>query len=278
MQGWTFDSAADSLHALGKLLVNAGDPVSPRGELTYECRNVTIQIERPYDCTMGGIGRGWVPAIGVAEALQLIGGFSDPDVMVKIAPAFERFRSADGSFYGAYGPRLLPLLPGIIDKLTLDSASRQAVAIIWRPEDIFRDDPDIPCTISVNFHIRDSLIHMTTHMRSNDIWLGWPYDVMQFTQLQCSIANALPEIELGSYTHLVDSMHAYDRDIKKLMNTTAPIDHNSDGRPLLFGVTGPNWAAIRHKAENIFYGYGSFMHVLTRTEQYFWDTMRKAGT
>jgi thymidylate synthase len=276
MQGWQFTSAADSLKTLCQMAVNSGDIVAPRGEPTFECRNVTVEVEHPYDCTMPGIGRGWVPAIGVAEALQLIGGFSDPDVMVKIAPAFDRFRSADGSFYGAYGPRLLPILPGIIDKLTLDPSSRQAVAMIWHPRDVFHDDPDIPCTVSLNFHIRDDLLHMITHMRSNDIWLGWPYDVMQFTQLQCSMANALPEVELGGYTHIVDSMHLYERDADKAKNIKLP-DPDQHNRPYLFGVTGENWSAIKRKAQNIFYGHRSFTNVLTMTEQYFWDTMRKAG-
>jgi thymidylate synthase len=52
-------------------------------------------------------------------------------------------------------------------------------------------------------------------MRSNDIYLGLPYDVAFFTSLQKYIANRL-EIEFGQYTHFVTNMHFYKRDLDKI--------------------------------------------------------------
>ena len=53
-------------------------------------------------------------------------------------------------------------------------------------------------------------------MRSNDLWLGFPYDVFQFTCMQVLMSMELG-IELGSYTHIAGSLHIYERDFKKAL-------------------------------------------------------------
>ena len=46
-------------------------------------------------------------------------------------------------------------------------------------------------------------------MRSNDVWLGLPYDVFCFTSIQCLISEEIG-IPLGWYQHQVGSLHVYD--------------------------------------------------------------------
>ena len=53
---------------------------------------------------------------------------------------------------------------------------------------------------------------MTTYMRSNDIWMGFPYDVFQFTAMQILLSMQLG-VELGTYTHISGSLHLYERDL-----------------------------------------------------------------
>jgi thymidylate synthase len=50
-------------------------------------------------------------------------------------------------------------------------------------------------------------------MRSNDAWLGLPYDVAQFTMLQEAVA-AHWGLALGRYVHIDGSLHLYERDMK----------------------------------------------------------------
>ena len=50
---------------------------------------------------------------------------------------------------------------------------------------------------------------MMTTMRSNDIYLGFPYDVFVFTMIQRYVAGAI-DMEVGPYHHHVGSMHLYD--------------------------------------------------------------------
>jgi hypothetical protein len=54
---------------------------------------------------------------------------------------------------------------------------------------------------------------MVTTMRSEDAWLGLPYDIFCNTTLQRCLASEL-NIGLGTYTHNVGSMHLYEKNFK----------------------------------------------------------------
>lgn len=96
--------------------------------------------------------------------------------------------------------------------LRQNSQTRQAVIHIKEPSD--KVSKDVNCTVCLQFFIRDNKLYMTTYMRSNDIWLGFPYDVFQFCNLQILLSMKLG-VELGSYTHIAGSLHLYERDVKK---------------------------------------------------------------
>lgn len=95
------------------------------------------------------------------------------------------------------------------EKLKADPNSRQAVIHIKDPSD--KPTKDTPCTVALQFHIRDNKLYLTTYMRSNDLWLGWPYDVFSFTAFQQIMAMELG-VEIGSYTHIAGSLHLYEKD------------------------------------------------------------------
>lgn len=94
-------------------------------------------------------------------------------------------------------------------ELLQDPNSRRAVIHIKSPNDDM-NSKDVNCTICLQFFIRDGKLYMTTYMRSNDIWLGFPYDVFQFTCMQILMAMELG-LKLGTYTHVVGSLHLYSR-------------------------------------------------------------------
>ena len=92
--------------------------------------------------------------------------------------------------------------------LTVDPNSRQAVLHIKTAEDA--PSKDVNCTVCIQFLIREGKLHATTYMRSNDIWMGFPYDVFSFTALQCKMAMELG-VGIGTYTHIAGSLHLYER-------------------------------------------------------------------
>lgn len=230
-------SIGDAYAGICQQVLSQGARVAPRGQATFEVLDAVIIAEDPTDCLPTGCGRKLNPAIGVAEAMQLVGGFTEPDLMVRISKNFEMFLD-DGAFHGAYGPRAVSQIPEIVRKLRADKDTRQAVVTIWQPH---RDNEpgkhDYPCTISLIFTIRDDALNIHVTMRSNDVWWGLAYDAFQFTQLQCTVANVL-NIKVGRYHHHVVSLHAYERDADGIESLWLVRDPGTSVRTEGFGYPG----------------------------------------
>lgn len=153
-----------------------------------------------------------------AEAYWILSGQNRVDYMGKFSSAISRF-SDDGQFFrGAYGPKIVDQLTYVADCLDADPMSRQAVLNIWRENP--RNSRDIPCTLSAQFLIRDGKLHCMHTMRSSDAWLGWPFDVFNFSMLSWSVLNLLRSregsktdaaaLELGTLHLTAGSQHLYD--------------------------------------------------------------------
>lgn len=100
--------------------------------------------------------------------------------------------------------------------LEKDRNSRQAVIQIRPAEDyIEKPTKDMPCTVSLQFFIRDNKLHLTVYMRSNDIWMGFPYDCFNFCAFLVKMAMEL-NVEIGTYTHIAGSLHLYERNLVEI--------------------------------------------------------------
>ena len=99
----------------------------------------------------------------------------------------------------------------LVRLLQIRTAFRRAVLQLFMPEPgLDPDTKDAPCTCSVQFLIRNDRLHAIVYMRSNDSIWGLPYDVFLFSTLQELLTVELGA-ELGSYHHLVGSLHLYRR-------------------------------------------------------------------
>lgn len=97
------------------------------------------------------------------------------------------------------------------NELKRNSQTRRAVIHIKDAKYFEAKEKDINCTVCLQFFIRNDRLYMTTYMRSNDIWMGFPYDVFQFTNMQILMSMELG-CDLGTYTHITGSLHLYKRD------------------------------------------------------------------
>lgn len=147
-----------------------------------------------------------------AEAAWILSGRNDLAYIKQYLPGYAEF-SDDGVFMkGAYGPKVADQLPYIVQTLIEDSESRQAVLTIWRE----RPGPskDIPCTIAMQFLIRNGQLHAFVTMRSQDVVLGYTYDIFTFSMISKAIQLMLQsqgiETELGMLHMNVGSLHLYD--------------------------------------------------------------------
>lgn len=104
--------------------------------------------------------------------------------------------------------------------LLRDPNTRQAVLHIKTADD--KPSKDVNCTVCIQFLLRDNELHATVYMRSNDIWMGFPYDVFSFTAMQCKMAMELG-VKIGTYTHIAGSLHLYERNGTVEENTTQSV-------------------------------------------------------
>lgn len=195
-------------------VLNEGRIVKPRGYTTVEVQDMTFTVTDPLDCLPIGVGRKPKLAIGAAEALLMCGGIASPSLLTSVSGNFSRFLDG-GDLHGGYGRRLGPQIARCAERLMQDRDTRQAVMTIWDPFYDAEDTRDLPCTIAMNFRIRAGKLNMGVVMRSNDVWLGTPYDVFMFTQLQLTMANIVG-VDVGRYTHHAWSLHAYERNFESM--------------------------------------------------------------
>lgn len=93
--------------------------------------------------------------------------------------------------------------------LQKDPLTRQAVIHIKDASN--KPTKDTPCTVYLQFLMREGKLNLSVHMRSNDIWMGVPYDMFSFCFLQVKMAMELG-VDIGEYTHYAGSLHMYARD------------------------------------------------------------------
>lgn len=196
---------------IAQTTVEEGSIVKPRGYETRELLGVTMAITDLPNSIPIGCGRDLKPNIAAAEALLLCGGIGSASLLISTSSAFQRFLDG-GQLHGAYGPRVRSQIPRVVERLKNDPDSRQSFVSIWDPAYDQDDTRDLPCTVSFNFHIREGRLVMHSHMRSQDVFLGLPYDVFFFGQLGMTIARALKlDPCKTTLVHHVDSFHAYAR-------------------------------------------------------------------
>ena len=194
------------IKVLDYLLIR-GDQAAPRGLKTQEVRGATRTQTDPDANILINPVRKINYTFSVAEWLHQVQGRNDVSSLAYFNPRMPEW-SDDGEFFaGAYGPKIVEQLPYVLECLRSDPFSRQALIVIWRERP--RASKDVPCSTLFQFFIRDEKLHCVSYTRSNDAWLGFPYDVFNFTQLQRYIA-ALLGIKVGRYVHQVGSLHLYE--------------------------------------------------------------------
>lgn len=203
-------------------VLNAGREVSPRGKRTLELPQHTVAVDMRYPVLLLPT-RKLSYQFMAAEASWILSG---SDRVEEIAPWNKRIAdfSDDGeTFFGAYGPKVLGQLDYVVKKLLQDPDSRQAGLTIWRENP--PETKDVPCTVAMFFALRDpsdepelkAKLEASVFMRSNDVWLGTPYDVFNFSMvahLVCARLNSASatgrKVEPGALRLTAASSHLYE--------------------------------------------------------------------
>lgn len=104
-----------------------------------------------------------------------------------------------GGTYPSYGLKLKPQWQFIFQCFANDPMTRQAVMSIWEPQDVNASVRLVPCTLSIQFMLRQwggqdtniYKLHTFVSMRSSDAWLGLPYDIYNFSMLANYLSTVL---------------------------------------------------------------------------------------
>lgn len=200
------------LETLEKALAQ-GKEVSPRGRKTLELPQHTVVVDTRRPVLL-------VPErklsyqFMAAEAYWILTGDNRVETIAPWNRHIAQFSDDGKVFAGAYGPMVVDQLDYVVKALAKDCDTRQAVMTIWRPNP--PPSKDIPCTVALDFKLRDGKLNCHAFMRSSDQWLGLPYDVFNFsmlTHLVCGayhMAGQRPVIEPGTLYLTAASSHLYE--------------------------------------------------------------------
>ncbi len=240
------DTLDDILYSLyPKLLASQVNVRASRG-INKELLGVLISLRMPRARLSRTETRGRLFSC-LGELLWYLSGSNDLEFIRSYIPRYVDESEDEVTVYGGYGPRLFAQrgnnqIENVISLLRRNPNSRRAVVQLFDAEDLSRRHREIPCTLSLQFLIRDSLLHMIVNMRSNDAYMGLPHDIFCFTMIQEIVCRSI-DVGLGTYRHFVGSLHLYDE------HWAAATQYTSEGVQERIEMpempTGDPWPAIR---------------------------------
>jgi len=204
----------------------------PRGTEVREVLVPRLILSDPRNRLLSSKVRKSKYAFAVGEFLWYWRGSNSLEEMTYYNKRMPQFSDDGKTVVSAYGHIIHGMAPTGPDKaakvdqwkicintLKSDKDSRRAVLQIHQPVHQFNADTegskDVPCTLSLQFFIRENKLHLHVNMRSNDVHWGLTYDLFSFTLFQecmlLELKKHYPDLELGLYYHTTGSLHVYDR-------------------------------------------------------------------
>jgi thymidylate synthase len=218
------------------LVSKAGRRQVGRNGPTKEVMRVCFELTNPRERWVSSRRPAINPAFALAEVVWTVNGRNDSWFLNFWNTRLPEFAGRGSTYDGAYGHRLRvhhgsDQLIRAASALRCDSSSRQVVLQLWDARcdlplsDASPTSPDIPCNVTALLKVREGRLDWLQVCRSNDIFLGLPYNFVQFTYLQEVIAGWIG-VPPGVYTHLSDSLHLYERDLVRVRHA-----RSNDVRP-----------------------------------------------
>lgn len=210
--------------------------VRPRGKVTFELPQKTIEVNmnRPVVCVPE---RKLNYKFMAAEAWWILSGDNSVAGIAAYNKHISEFSDDGKTFFGAYGPKIVGQFDNVVEKLRADRDTRQAVLTLWRENP--PPSKDIPCTIAMSFMIRDNQLNCHVFMRSNDVWLGTPYDVFNFSMVAHLVCcylnrgNADPSTQVspGRLFLTAASSHLYETNLEAAREVLAAVGARGFNEP-----------------------------------------------
>lgn len=158
--------------------------------------------------------RAYWPRIAAAETAWQFLGTQDPDFVMRHAPKMWSKFVEDGRLQTAYGYRWRDhfgrdQLQMAMSELVVNPTNRQLYISAWDPsyDGLGMTGPkNIPCPVGFSLNALDGKLHCSMFLRSSDVFVGLPYDVMSYALTLDAIAA---ECDLVPGTLHVTMAHAH---------------------------------------------------------------------
>ncbi|RYE54311.1 MAG: hypothetical protein EOP48_12600, partial [Sphingobacteriales bacterium] len=222
MQLPQFSSVDEVQLSLLDSLLNGGTLVSARQMKTLEIHPSGFVLTNPRARCLTNKARKWSLPLAIGEFTWHLSASNDVKFISYYAKQWEKF-SDDGKVIkeSCYGHKIfeknnkgISQWSNVVNLLSEDRDTRRAVLSLYESTtDFGAFSKDVSCICTIQFLIRDNKLDAITHMRSNDVMWGLPYDLFLVTMLQEYLALTL-SVPLGRYYHFANSMHLYERHFK----------------------------------------------------------------
>lgn len=158
------------------------------------------------------------PRTAAAEVAWFLSGDRDVSWLRKYARIWDKFTEADGqTIHAAYGYRWRHAfgrdqLALALDALSDNSSDRRIYVANWDPREDglgAEGQKNVPCPLGFTLSVLDGQLNSQLTLRSSDVFVGLPYDVMGHALLMDAIAADLG-VELGTMGVALAHPHLYD--------------------------------------------------------------------
>lgn len=209
----------EAFQALNVQAANGFNDSSRDGEVVGEFLDAVMCVEDPTRNIVSSNTRKMPMRYAVGELAWYLSGSNKVKDIARYAKKWAEISDDGITNNSAYGYRIFQKFgfdqwEYVKELIKKDPNTRQAVIHIKNADNT--PTKDTPCTVYLQFFLREGKLHLSVHMRSNDIWMGVPYDMFSFCFLQVKMAMELG-VEVGSYTHYAGSLHLYKRDRETAM-------------------------------------------------------------
>ncbi len=157
------------------------------------------------------------PHIAAAEIAWFLSGEKEVMWLSKYTKIWNKFTEDNGRVKNAYGYRwrkhfFRDQIQDAIDSLTMDPSCRQTYISTWDPQKdglMSPNEKNTPCPVGFTLSIVDGKLHSSLLLRSSDVFVGLPYDIMGHAMLMKAFANSL-NVTLGHLNVTLAHAHIYE--------------------------------------------------------------------
>jgi len=197
---------------LRHILDNGIEFIDRENRLCKECMNITLTVESIEN---------------IDKPIEMLNSFNK-----WVYPPLEELKNLmlskkeSSGYYYKYGSRTFnydginQIDDFIIPLLKKDPNTRRAIVVFYNPnKDSSPEKKETPGMVLVNFNIRDKKLHATTVIRSNDLFYGWPGNIVQTYFLADYVSKEL-NIPIGTLNTTSISAHIFEdqfEDIRKIL-------------------------------------------------------------